>query len=293
MSEPTSAPSAWYQLDIPAGAPIDRANRFAPDVTREVVHAYGEQVHIHSPHSFVAGFAARISSDRTEQPELNNLLRTIYFALAMLAIHDFPRRTIAVRTPMAEKEGARGYWIGDVADPVSTPVVIADIARAGTVPAETLYGLLTTIISPRNVRKDLLVMSRKTDAEGKVLGTECGYSKIGGSIQDSILLIPEPMVATGGTIEMLFESYAALNLGKPLKAILLAMIITPEAIERLTKKFPDLVIHAARLDRNLSTPRALDLMPGLHKGESRGLNKIGYIVPGGGGLGERQTNAWV
>lgn len=283
----------WFQLEMPDDAIIDRANRFAPEDTRELTHGFGDRVRIHSPHPFVAAFAAKISSDVTGQPDLNRLLRIIYQSLAMLAIHNFPRRTIAVRTPMAKQEGARGYWIGDVADPVGTKVVIADIARAGSVPAETLYSLLTDVLDPDNVRKDLLVMARKTDAEGKVIGTECGYSKIGGSIEGSVLLIPEPMVATGGTIEMLFDSYEQQKAGTPALAILLAMIITPEAVLRLTKRFPDLVIHAARLDRNMSSAKALDMMPGLYKGEDRGLNEISYIVPGGGGLGERQTNAWV
>jgi hypothetical protein len=48
-----------------------------------------------------------------------------------------------------------------------------------------------------------------------------------------------------------------------------------------------------RLDRGLSTPRALDAPPGTWPEEERGLDDHQYIVPGAGGLGEVLNNAWV
>ena len=185
--------------------------------------------------------------------------------------------------------GPRGIWVGDIADPKSK-VVIADIVRAGSVPAETVYGQLTTVIDPENVRKDVIVMARQVGPDGRVTGTEHGYSKIDGSIQDSILLIPEPMVATGGTIDKLFQVYAEMDAGEPAMAILMAMIVTPEALRLLTSKYPKLRIHAARLDRGMSDQDVLNFMPGMYPDRERGLTDTDYIGPGAGGVGERTNN---
>ena len=51
--------------------------------------------------------------------------------------------------------------------------------------------------------------------------------------------------------------------------------------------------RVARLDRGLSTPRALQSEPGTYPDEERGLNDAHYIVPGAGGMGELPTNSWV
>ncbi len=70
-------------------------------------------------------------------------------------------------------------------------------------------------------------------------------------------------------------------------------MITPEAIRRVTAMHPNVKLYAARLDRGLSTARALASEPGTHPDEERGLNDTHYIVPGAGGMGELLTNSWV
>ena len=43
-------------------------------------------------------------------------------------------------------------------------------------------------------------MSRVTDADGKVTGVETTGSKIGGAVDDAVVLLPDPMGATGGSM---------------------------------------------------------------------------------------------
>jgi hypothetical protein len=50
-------------------------------------------------------------------------------------------------------------------------------------------------------------------------------------------------------------------------------------------------IYAFRVDRGLSSPRALSALPGEFPSEERGLNDHHYIIPGAGGLGEVLNNA--
>jgi hypothetical protein len=54
-----------------------------------------------------------------------------------------------------------------------------------------------------------------------------------------------------------------------------------------------LIVYALRLDRGLSSDRALASVPGKYWDEERGLNDTQYIVPGAGGVGELLNNAWV
>jgi uracil phosphoribosyltransferase len=78
------------------------------------------------------------------------------------------------------------------------------------------------------------------------------------------VLLLDPMLATGGS------AAHAVTLCKELGAQsvrLLCIIAAPEGVERLHDAHPDVVIHAACLDRQL--------------------NEIGYILPGLGDAGDR------
>jgi uracil phosphoribosyltransferase len=71
------------------------------------------------------------------------------------------------------------------------------------------------------------------------------------------------------------------------------MMVTPEAIRKVAEQCPGVRLYAGRLDRGLSSERALAAAPGEFADEERGLNDVQYIVPGAGGMGELLTNSWV
>ena len=71
------------------------------------------------------------------------------------------------------------------------------------------------------------------------------------------------------------------------------LMVTPEYLRKLADTHPEVVVYAMRLDRGLSTERALRAVPGECWDEERGLNDQQYIVPGAGGVGELLNNAWV
>ena len=82
--------------------------------------------------------------------------------------------------------------------------------------------------------------------------------------------------------------------GAPPKAIVAVhLMLTPEAVRRVTTMHPGVRVYGGRLDRGLSSPRALASAPGAYPDEERGLNDVQYIVPGAGGMGELLTNSWV
>lgn len=90
------------------------------------------------------------------------------------------------------------------------------------------------------------------------------------------------MGATGSTIKTAMDIYK--HHGRPAKFIALHLVITPEYLKMITHEYPELIVYAIRLDRGLSTPKALGATPGTYWDEEKGLNPKQYIVPGAGGF---------
>lgn len=90
------------------------------------------------------------------------------------------------------------------------------------------------------------------------------YCKLPKNIENRLILVVDPMLATGGSaIDAItqIKSYG----GKNIK--FLCIVAAPEGAEALTKAHPDVEIYCANLDD--------------------GLNENGYILPGLGDAGDR------
>ena len=85
-------------------------------------------------------------------------------------------------------------------------------------------------------------------------------------LSDKILVITDPMLATGGSVikatEILVEAGAILN-----NIRVLCLVAAPEGIKKVESVYPSVTIYTAAIDRKL--------------------NKVGYIVPGLGDAGDR------
>jgi uracil phosphoribosyltransferase len=257
----------------------------------EITHKYGPNVHlIDDPLAWTQ--LARLCARETIQPEVGKLVRVLYEKLAQLVLAaEFPRTRVAVPTRMVIHQPEAVYR-GVGLDP-STKCVTVGIARAGTMPSQIVYDLMNEVLDPEGVRQDHLFMSRATDADGKVIGATWHDAKIGRDVDGRILLVPDPMGATGTSINSALTHYKTRLEGTPKKCVTLHLIVTPEFIRNVTKEHPDTVIYALRLDRGLSPERILATVPGTHPEEERGLDERQYIVPGAGGVGEILNNAWV
>lgn len=256
----------------------------------EMKHLYGHRVHLLSD-PFLLSHLARLCSEETHQPIINELVTTLYSSLLKLVVnHEFPTRKVAIRTRMAQFHPEAAIYQGPMIDS-EIPVVSVNLARAGTLPSHICYTALNYFMNPRTVRQDHISIGRTTDAQEKVTGSLVSGHKIGGQIDGSIVLFPDPMGATGGTLVEAVDLYK--TRGKALKYIALHCIVTPEYLKKVLAKHPDLIIYAIRLDRGLSPPEVLATPPGTHWDREKGLNDKHYIVPGGGGFGEIMNNAYV
>ena len=258
-------------------------------VLSEIEHRYGKNVHILSD-PFLFTTLAKLCEPSCKQPLINSLLNTLYRELVKCVVNnEFPLKEVSLETRMGSLHPEATFNLLAV-DP-NTKVVCVNLARAGTVPSQICFDSFNYILHPDGVRQDHIAINRKVDAKDRVIGTHLGGYKIGGQVDDSFVVIPDPMGATGSTIKSSLEVYA--SHGKAKKNIAMHLVVTPEYLRTVTQLFPELIVYSIRLDRGLSPAKCLQTIPGTHWDEERGLNDKQYIVPGAGGLGEVINNSYV
>ena len=157
---------------------------------------------------------------------------------------DFPTRPVEIETPM-------GKCIGQELD---KEVVLVPILRAGLGMVNGIQQLIPTA----KVGHFGLYRDEET------LEPHEYYAKFPKNIADSIVLILDPMLATGGSAK------AAIDFVKKTGATqikLVNLVGVQEGIDLVEKYHPDVDIYLAAKDEKL--------------------NEIGYIVPGLGDAGDR------
>lgn len=256
-----------------------------------LAHRYGPNVRLFDD-PFLSTLLCRIGSPQVGTAELPALVRTAYQRmLHEVLATEFPRTEQRCATRMTAQE-PRAF----VQAPLlcrDTRLVICSVIRAGMLPAQACYEAAIEVLPPENVRLDTLNMSRETSDDGRVVGVRLDGSKLGGPVDDAVVLLPDPMGATGGTVCRAVDVYHDLPGGPPRAICAMHMMLTPEAVQRVSGAHPDVRLFGGRLDRGLSSDRALRAEPGTFPDEERGLNDVQYIVPGAGGMGEMLTNSWV
>ncbi len=90
------------------------------------------------------------------------------------------------------------------------------------------------------------------------------YTKFPDTISESIVLLVDPMLATGGSVSYSIDVLKQYNVKK---IIYMGIVGAPEGLKRLQEDHPDIDIYLAALDEKL--------------------NEKGYIVPGLGDCGDR------
>jgi uracil phosphoribosyltransferase len=102
--------------------------------------------------------------------------------------------------------------------------------------------------------------------DGKDFRIDCTYTNIP-YLEDSIVVIVDPMLASGSTLLFLLKQ---IENQKPKKIIILCAIASRYGIERIEKHNSDVIIIAGDVDSIL--------------------NEKGYIIPGLGDAGDRAFN---
>lgn len=253
-------------------------------------HRYGERVHVLDC-PWTNGALARMSGPDVTYTELVSIVRATTARLATEAYGtQLPRARRTQTTRMAEHHGSLGVWRGQGLD-LDMKVVVVDVIRGGMIPAQTCFELLGLVHPLEHLRLDHLNMQRVAGESGRVERVDLTGSKIGGSTEGATVVIPDPMGATGATMRRAY-GHLVENHGPPARVIAISLIATPEFLRTVLDLGPEVIVYAGRLDRGMSSARALATQPGTHWDEESGLDQNDYIVPGAGGLGELLSHSW-
>jgi len=201
-------------------------------------------VHV-STHPLVAHHVCTLRNPATPPSEFRRVVRQLTTLVAVEATAGLPGREVRVPTPLGE---AAGRTLAD-------RIAIVPILRAGLGMADGLLELIP----------DAEVWHVGLYRDEVTLQPKEYYNKLPKKLDASVAIVVDPMLATGGSAVRTCEILRAVGIPR---LVFLALIASPQGVERLCQAIPDVAIHVAALDE--------------------GLNGVGYIVPGLGDAGDRQ-----
>ena len=181
----------------------------------------------------------------TSNKEFRNLVEEITMLMCYEALRDLPLEEVEIETPIQKttKKMIKGKKLA-----------VVPILRAGLGMVNGLLGLVPS------AKVGHIGMYR----DEETLQPVEYYCKLPGDIENRLIVVVDPMLATGGSAIDAISQIKKYG-GKQIK--FLCLIAAPEGIEALTKAHPDVQVYCANVDEKL--------------------NEKGYIVPGLGDAGDR------
>ena len=195
-------------------------------------------------HPLLTHKLAQLRRKETDTKEFRETLKEIAGLMAYEITRDLPVRDITIETPLGKCKTQE----------LAMDVVLVPVLRAGLGMVDGISDLIPT------ARIGHIGMYR----DHNTLKPITYYSKFPLNISDAVVMVLDPMLATGGSstgaIQVLKDHGA-----KTIK--LVCVVGAPHGVERIMKDHPDVQIYLAGLDEKL--------------------NEQGYIVPGLGDAGDR------
>ena len=181
---------------------------------------------------------------RTDPAGFRSALNRVSYSLAIEICKSFELDEFEVETPL---EKTKGYKL-------SKQIVLVPVLRAGLSMVSSFLDMIP------NAKVGHIGLQR----DEKTLQPIDYYYKTPNNLHESVTILLDPMLATGGSAVASFNS---LKLKGAKKCVLASLIAAPEGVEKMNKEHPDVAIYTAALDRQL--------------------NSNGYIIPGLGDAGDR------
>lgn len=186
-----------------------------------------------------------VRSKKTNIKDFREAVERLTVYLLIEASDTFPMKITEIETPL---ERTKGNMIKD------DEIVLIPILRAGLWMVKPVVNFLScSKVYPIGIKRN-----------EETLEPSVYYSYLPDDFKDKVVIILDPMLATGGSIiSTLNETFSK----KPVKVIVLSILAAPEGLKEIESKFPDVELFSIALDRKL--------------------NSIGYILPGLGDAGDR------
>jgi uracil phosphoribosyltransferase len=195
-------------------------------------------------HPLVQRDLSILRDKKTPNQMFRNVLSRVAGMMAFVVTHDFAIQRYALHTPLEKTNGYR----------LKKDIVIVPVLRAG-------LGMVEGFM---NVLPEARVGHVGLYRDEETLEPVDYYSKFPKTLSKSLVLLIDPMLATGGSAK------AALTFLKNKGAgniRFVCLVASPAGITIVQKNHPDVPIYTAAVDR--------------------GLNNRGYIMPGLGDAGDR------
>jgi uracil phosphoribosyltransferase len=195
-------------------------------------------------HPLILDKLTRMRRKETSSKDFRENLNEIAELMVFEVCRDIPVVDVKITTPVAETIGKT----------IDTPIVLVPILRAGL---GMTHGIQQLIPTARIAHVGLY-------RDEETLQPIQYYAKETEDIDKSIVLVVDPMLATGGSASAaidIVKGWGAKNIR------FVCLVAVQEGVDVLTKAHPDVDIYAASLDEHL--------------------NEHGYIIPGLGDAGDR------
>lgn len=195
-------------------------------------------------HSLVKHKLTNIRKQETKTKDFYQNVNEIAGLMAYEISREFPLREVEIETPICKS----------IQYEIASEVVIVPILRAGLGMVDGIRSMIPT------AKVGFIGLYR----DEETLEPHEYYAKFPENIRDAIVLVVDPMLATGGSAS------AALTMLKKRGAKdirFVCLVAAPEGVKLLQHDHPDVDIYIASLDEKL--------------------NEKGYIVPGLGDCGDR------
>ncbi len=196
-------------------------------------------------HPLIRHKVAIIRDKNTTTKQFREVIEEIATLMAYEAFKDVPTQQITVETPLESVEQTVVK---------ENSIAIVPILRAGL---GMVNGILTLFPA---AKVGHIGMYRNEET----LEPQEYYCKLPSSIDKKVVMLVDPMLATGGSA---CDAITQLKKRGCKKIKFLAIIGAPEGVEKVAEKHPDVEIYVSTLDRCL--------------------NENGYILPGLGDAGDR------
>ncbi len=195
-------------------------------------------------HALVKHKLTNIRKKDTSTKDFYQNVNEIAGLMAYEITREFPLKAVEIETPICKS----------VQYELANDVVIVPILRAGLGMVDGIRDLIPT------AKVGFIGLYR----DEETLEPHEYYAKFPDNIKDSIVLLVDPMLATGGSADAAITMLKKRGC-KDIRYV--GLVGAPEGVNHLQKQHPDVDIYLAALDEKL--------------------NENGYIVPGLGDCGDR------
>jgi uracil phosphoribosyltransferase len=196
-------------------------------------------------HPLIQHKLTMLRDKNTPPKDFRELVREISMLLAYEVTRSLPLKDIDIETPICKTTGK----ILSGAD-----IAIVPVLRAGLGMVDGMLDLIP------NAKIGHIGLYRNEETLEPVEY----YCKLPSDIDKRIVIITEPMLSTGGSMNGALDMLKKRG-AKKIKSI--HLVCAPEGLKKVTQAHPDVEIYTAAIDEKY--------------------NEIGYIVPGLGDAGDR------